>query len=97
MSAPHAQGGLQTLRTTAKLPVPGPWQASVQAAMADLAARMGKPLFTVAATRVEQVRWLDASGTDVSGLSIWLMTGGRTFKYRGDVTGGTAEPIEGRP
>ena len=64
--------------------------------MSDLAARMGKPLFTIAPTRVEPVRWRDQStGKERSGLSIWLMTSGRTFKYLGDPTDSTAEQVNG--
>jgi hypothetical protein len=64
-----------------KLPVPGPWQRGVRAAMADLAQRAGVPPHAVAVTRVEA-----ASG---GLLDVWLMVGGRTRRYqvRPDGTG----------
>jgi hypothetical protein len=83
--------------TRTKLPVPGPWQAAVVAAMADLVDRTGKPAHAVAAARVEPARWLDHDGAVVQGLSIWLVTGGRTYKYRGDPGAGTALALDTAP
>ncbi len=65
-----------------KLPVPGPWQAAVRVAMADLADETGLPLQAMAVTRVEE----DPAG----GLAVWLLAGGRTSRYRVATAGGEA-------
>jgi hypothetical protein len=56
-----------------KLPVPGPWQPAVRAAMADLAHRETLPAAAIAVTRVAE----RAGG----GLEVWLLAGGRTRRY----------------
>lgn len=65
-----------------KLPVPGPWQIAVRAAMADLVRTLGLPAQAVTVTRVVR----DPAG----GLEIWLLAGGRTRRYRAADPG--AEP-----
>jgi hypothetical protein len=76
-----------------KLPLPGPWQAPVRRAIADLTARLGQPEAAVAATRVAEVEWWPetAAGTPPGprrGLEVWLLAGGRTYRYRVELTGG---------
>lgn len=78
-----------------KLPVPGPWQSAVLTAMSDLASRLELPRHAVAVTRVEEEHWRQNEGGDQPadvatrhGLSIWLMAGGRTHRYRADAETG---------
>lgn len=70
-----------------KLTVPGPWQAAVRAAIADLAARLGVPTTRIAATRVEE-----GGGVDGRALIVWLMARGRTWRYLADPSGAEVEP-----
>jgi hypothetical protein len=81
--------------TALKLPVPGPWQAAVLLAMADLATRKGLPRSAVAPTRVESSSWTTAAGT-VRGLEISLLAAGRPHRYRADLDSGTVEAMDGR-
>lgn len=72
----------------AKLPVPGPWQPAVEAAMAHLAARLDIPRAAVAVTRADD----DAAP---EALDVWLMAHGRTYRY---VVGpGGAQPVPPPP
>lgn len=57
-----------------KLPVPGPWQSAVRAAVADVVHRDNVPPSAVAVTRVDP-----APG---GGLDVWLLVAGRTRRYR---------------
>lgn len=70
-----------------KLTVPGPWQAAVRAAIADLAARLGTAPSSIAATRVEE-----GGGADGRSLVVWLMARGRTYRYLADPAGASAAP-----
>lgn len=81
--------------TTHKLPVPGPWQAAVLLAMADLAARKGLSPSAVAPTRVEASTWATDAGT-ASGLEIGLLAAGRPHRYRADLVAGTVEALDNR-
>lgn len=69
---------------TEKLPVPGPWQARVRVAMEDLTSRLELPLHSVTVTRVDASEWSQAGHAEDPGrgLEIWLMAGGRTYRYR---------------
>jgi len=62
------------LDPSSKLPVPGPWQAAVKAAIADTARREALPPAAIAVTRVEA-----GSGGD---LAVWLLAAGRSRRYR---------------
>lgn len=69
MSARSASGRL-------KLPVPGAWQPAVEQALAHLAARLGVPRTAVAVTRAD-----DGGTGSPAALDLWLMAGGRTYRY----------------
>ena len=68
-----------------KLPVPGPWQAAVRAAIDHLVHRENVPDRAVAVTLVEPA--------PAGGLSVWLLAGNRTHRYRVRDDGG----VEGDP
>jgi hypothetical protein len=57
-----------------KLPVPGPWLRGVRAALDHLAGTAGVAPGAVTVTRV------DAAGD--GRLVVWLLLGGRTWRYR---------------
>ena len=78
--------------TGLKLPVPGPWQAAVLLAMADLAARSGLPQASLAPTRVQECTWSTAAGM-ARGLEIWLLAAGRPHRYRADLGSGVVEAV----
>ncbi len=86
---------MNTSVTALKLPVPGPWQAAVLSAMADLAARKGLPRSSVAPTRVEASSWTTSDGTG-KGLEISLLAAGRPHRYRADLDSGTVEALDSR-
>lgn len=71
------------------MPVPGAWQPQVVAAMQHLATRLGVAVESVAVTRVEKAEW--RAGADDPrtrhGLEIWLIGGGRSFRYRASDSG----------
>lgn len=60
----------------AKLPVPGPWQPAVEAALAHLGARLGLPRTALAVTRVDE-----GAAAEAEALDVWLMAQGRTYRY----------------
>lgn len=70
------------MSTRDKLPVPGPWQSAVRAAIADVVHRDKVPRHAVAVTRLDP-----APG---GGLDLWLLVGGRTRRYRVGADGGLA-------
>jgi hypothetical protein len=80
--------------TRPKLPVPGPWQAPVRAAMAHLSARRGVPGESVAPARVEEAAWRGPGGETVHGLEIWLVAGGATWRYRAAGEAFVPEPVD---
>lgn len=59
-----------------KLPVPAAWQSAVEHAMAHLAVRLGVPRSAVAVTRADD----DGAGSPGT-LDVWLMAGGRSYRY----------------
>ncbi len=69
-----------------KLPVPGPWQPAVQAAMQDLAERLSLPTSRLAVTRVRALA--EASSPAGSELEIWLLAAGRGYRYRATAASG---------
>ena len=63
-----------------KLPLLGPWQPPVRRAMEHLAGCLSVAPPAVTVTRVHEAAWTgDPEGR---GLEIWLMAGGRTYRYR---------------
>lgn len=72
----------------AKLPVPGPWQPAVEAALAHLGARLGLPRTALAVTRVDE-------GASAEALDVWLMARGRTYRYVVGSSGAT--PVAASP
>ncbi|MEO8084821.1 MAG: hypothetical protein ABI780_13440 [Ardenticatenales bacterium] len=72
----------------AKLPVPGPWQPAVQAALDHLGARLGLPRTSVAVTRLDE-------GASAEALDVWLMANGRTYRYVVGPSGAT--PVAAQP
>ena len=63
-----------------KLPLPGPWQPPVRRALAHLAGSLSVAPPAVTVTRVQEAEW--SRDPDGKGLEIWLMSGGRTYRYR---------------
>lgn len=73
-------------RSRPKLPVPGPWQPAVEAAVADLCRRLDVQPFEVAVTRVADGVELRSPGWEPGGdetveLAVWLMAGGDSYRY----------------
>jgi hypothetical protein len=63
-------------------PVYRPWQAAVDAACLDLCQRLAVPATDVAPTRVvDGVEEEAGPSVPGSSLSVWLMSGGETFRY----------------
>jgi|GEM_PF-3829191 len=60
----------------AKLPVPAAWQSAVEQAMAHLAVRLDVPRTAVAVTRAD-----DHGAGSPGALDVWLMAGGRSYRY----------------
>ncbi len=71
-----------------KVPVPGPWQPAVLAAWSDLSDRFGLEFDQVAVTRVEE------AAEEEGALTVWLMAGGRGYRYRATLDGANAVPDE---
>ena len=64
----------------------------------DLAHQLDRPRASIAVTRVEPTIWSEPEGHDgaasaVRGLSIWLMTGGHTYRLRTTADGKRTEPV----
>ena len=62
--------------------------------MDHLAARLGLAAEAVAVTRVEPAEWRpseNAQGTE-QGLDIWLIGGGRSYRYRSPLSGAAPSP-----
>ena len=81
-----------------KLPVPGPWQPAVEAAVADLCRRLGIQPFEVAPTRLADGAELRATGAAGDGaeapeLAVWLMAGGQTYRYLVDPSAVPPAPV----
>jgi hypothetical protein len=67
-----------------KLPVPGPWQSAVRAAIADVVHRDKVLASAVTVTRVDPA--------PAGGLDVWLLVAGRTRRYRVGADGYLAAP-----
>jgi hypothetical protein len=85
-------------RPRPKLPVPGPWQPAVEAAVADLCRRLDVQPFEVAVTRVADGVELRSPGwepgvDETADLAVWLMAGGDSYRYLVSVSALSPAPV----